>query len=829
MVNEQANVKVTLNSQEAQRELEGLQGEMKRLIALKKKAEEAGDVQGWKKVDSELKKVNREANKLKKEYSDIEKTLKNLNGASLNDLQKAKRQLTSEVNKLNRNTDEYAKKSKQLKAVKNEISGIYKETSAAGTGTSRLVNMAKGLLPAFSFAAISAAAIKAFGKIKSATDTLGTQWDVFMGGMKGATDEFFRTIAAGDWSHFLTSMKEAIRVGREYQIILDDLQAKNRALSLIEADYRMEILETEDIARNVSLTDDVRKEAAERRIAIEEELAEKRTKIARQTYEAELMLTTQQTRLSKERLLEIMKDIDSETKTRAIAYNEQVKQYESLQFIIRQQSVGASPELFKARQEELQRLKTEIDGVSDSVKLYAEALTGTGKTTDEQLDKMVAAYKGLKDAEVSTLQNTTTVRRRLYTLLKDEGKQTESNLKNNQESIEKLSEFLILSAEQQQAAIKEYFANAGEGAFEAFMDAIEKKAQEKPVDIEAALKYQKPESESEDPALDYALEQYQESIDFKMALNESMYQQGLIGEQQYQDQLTEITRQAEEERFSIKQGKLEQLNQITDMAANVVMSLMDMELEKAGDNEEKKKEIRKKYADLNFAVSAASIIASTAAGVMKAFEQTGVGGFILGALIGAAGLVQLGIANAQRQKVKGFSSGGFTGPGGKYEPAGIVHKGEYVVPKEGTKNKKIKPLIDAFETHRRAGTLDKVSMEGLLHSTPQLVIDGITSRNTVLNEQGIRDAVYAVRDGFTSKSGNLKGYSGGGYTESDIFTSNENKNSSIDSETGKLVADAVMELKDEIRRFQKWKPKVYTEMIKKDLDILESIERRRRL
>lgn len=29
-----------------------------------------------------------------------------------------------------------------------------------------------------------------------------------------------------------------------------------------------------------------------------------------------------------------------------------------------------------------------------------------------------------------------------------------------------------------------------------------------------------------------------------------------------------------------------------------------------------------------------------------------------------------------------FASGGFTGNGGKYEPAGIVHKGEYVIPKE---------------------------------------------------------------------------------------------------------------------------------------------------
>lgn len=152
MVNEQANVKVTLNSQEAQRELGELQGEMRRLIALKTKAEKAGDVTGWKKIDAELKKVNKQANKLKRENQDIEKTLKNLNGASLNDLLKAKRQLTSQVNKLNRNTDEYAKKSKQLKAVKNEISGIYKETSAATGMTGKLKNLASQLLPAFGFA-----------------------------------------------------------------------------------------------------------------------------------------------------------------------------------------------------------------------------------------------------------------------------------------------------------------------------------------------------------------------------------------------------------------------------------------------------------------------------------------------------------------------------------------------------------------------------------------------------------------------------------------------------------------------------------------------------
>lgn len=33
-------------------------------------------------------------------------------------------------------------------------------------------------------------------------------------------------------------------------------------------------------------------------------------------------------------------------------------------------------------------------------------------------------------------------------------------------------------------------------------------------------------------------------------------------------------------------------------------------------------------------------------------------------------------------KIRGFAEGGYTGPGGKYEPAGVVHKGEYVLPQE---------------------------------------------------------------------------------------------------------------------------------------------------
>ena len=50
----------------------------------------------------------------------------------------------------------------------------------------------------------------------------------------------------------------------------------------------------------------------------------------------------------------------------------------------------------------------------------------------------------------------------------------------------------------------------------------------------------------------------------------------------------------------------------------------------------------------------------------------------------------------QRLASGSYASGGYTGRGGKYEPAGIVHKGEYVVPKSGVNQSTGLPYSDAL-------------------------------------------------------------------------------------------------------------------------------------
>lgn len=50
----------------------------------------------------------------------------------------------------------------------------------------------------------------------------------------------------------------------------------------------------------------------------------------------------------------------------------------------------------------------------------------------------------------------------------------------------------------------------------------------------------------------------------------------------------------------------------------------------------------------------------------------------------------------QLEALKGFAGGGFTGQGGKYQPAGIVHRGEYVIPKSMVNQSTGLPNSDAL-------------------------------------------------------------------------------------------------------------------------------------
>ena len=71
------------------------------------------------------------------------------------------------------------------------------------------------------------------------------------------------------------------------------------------------------------------------------------------------------------------------------------------------------------------------------------------------------------------------------------------------------------------------------------------------------------------------------------------------------------------------------------------------------EKENKKLEIQKKYADVDFAIKISTIIGNTAVAIMQAFAQLGpIGGAIAAAMLTATGVAQVVSAKAERDKIK---------------------------------------------------------------------------------------------------------------------------------------------------------------------------------
>lgn len=105
----------------------------------------------------------------------------------------------------------------------------------------------------------------------------------------------------------------------------------------------------------------------------------------------------------------------------------------------------------------------------------------------------------------------------------------------------------------------------------------------------------------------------------------------------------------------------------------------------------------------------AQTLISTYATAQKAYEAAFTPPTVASPLLAAAyvsAAIATGLANVAQINGIGFAEGGFTGSGGKYEVAGAVHKGEYVVPQSVMSTPSAQPHISALESHRVRGFAD---------------------------------------------------------------------------------------------------------------------------
>jgi hypothetical protein len=152
------------------------------------------------------------------------------------------------------------------------------------------------------------------------------------------------------------------------------------------------------------------------------------------------------------------------------------------------------------------------------------------------------------------------------------------------------------------------------------------------------------------------------------------------------------------------------------------------------------------------ALAAIELVANSAVAISKAAAEGGAAApfTIAATLIAlAAGLVA---ARAQARAAASFATGGYTGDGGKYQPAGIVHRGEFVVTKE--KTQKFRPLLDAIHSGRdpllakglngQIMTMNNRSMDGKLDRIEKAIREQ-KGLNLSIDERGINGIVSKIQ------------------------------------------------------------------------------------
>ena len=203
----------------------------------------------------------------------------------------------------------------------------------------------------------------------------------------------------------------------------------------------------------------------------------------------------------------------------------------------------------------------------------------------------------------------------------------------------------------------------------------------------------------------------------------------------------------------------------------------EAEIEAAGDNakrvkeleEQKKSEIAKLDADAAKKKFNMQVIETVATGIQSAvsawsagWQAAGIAGVVLAPLFMAMSLATTGVQIAALKKQRdaamatGYATGGYTRPGGKYEPAGIVHAGEWVASQELLANPTAAATIAALDEAQRTntiGSLQKPSstdiaqkVHGHSAESPRTSAQVSSSESAVLEKlnKTLNDGIYAA-------------------------------------------------------------------------------------
>lgn len=138
--NEIARPRVILDGKQAEEELDKLTQKAKKLRDAMHEAASAGDSQKEKRLQQELSRTTTEIRNLKKEAFDVDRVLKNINGASFNELSQAVRKATNDLKKMQQTDPGYGAQKDKVVALKSKMAELSREQSANVPIWSRMAN-----------------------------------------------------------------------------------------------------------------------------------------------------------------------------------------------------------------------------------------------------------------------------------------------------------------------------------------------------------------------------------------------------------------------------------------------------------------------------------------------------------------------------------------------------------------------------------------------------------------------------------------------------------------------------------------------------------------
>ena len=175
----------------------------------------------------------------------------------------------------------------------------------------------------------------------------------------------------------------------------------------------------------------------------------------------------------------------------------------------------------------------------------------------------------------------------------------------------------------------------------------------------------------------------------------------------------------------------------------------EVQLEK--EKKEKIAKIKNEAEKKKYKMEVISAIAQTASAAINAYSSAAAVpliGYILAPIAAsaaiAAGMLQVAAMKKQQQasEAQGYAKGGFTPEGLPDTPAGIVHAGEWVASQRLTKNKRIRPILEALDTAQRTNSVGSLSEDYVSRSitAPAVLAEAYTRA-----QQGARRVVVENR------------------------------------------------------------------------------------